>query len=213
MLMTAADYRESLRHISESVCERRCCFSVDDPRLAPGINAIGVTDLPMCPNIRRSRPPDRHVGQDRQPHGAHRRTSTDLLYKQAVRLVCKVSGCAQRYRRMTPNGSSRQPGAPTTPWHRLFPTLSQLHAPCQDEDLTLGVDRRQGRPLQAAGLQANPDTYVHIAEPTGRHCHSRHQGDRHGAPYMHELVMPCRTHVRKTPTLQSAARCRSMHRA
>ena len=45
MLMSAADYRESLRSYSPHVFVDGDCIEVvaDEPRLAPGINAVGVT--------------------------------------------------------------------------------------------------------------------------------------------------------------------------
>jgi 4-hydroxybutyryl-CoA dehydratase/vinylacetyl-CoA-Delta-isomerase len=45
MLMTAADYRESLRALKPRVFVngRQVASVADEPLLAPGINAIGVT--------------------------------------------------------------------------------------------------------------------------------------------------------------------------
>ena len=56
MLMTAADYRESLRRYSPKVFVNGDAVTsvADDPRLAPAINAIGVTYDFAHANIGRS---------------------------------------------------------------------------------------------------------------------------------------------------------------
>ena len=104
---------------SESICERRRCDSIaDDPRLAPGINAIGVTydfaHVPQHQAIMTARQATSGKIVNRMAHIDE--SSTDLLYKlEAVRLVCKVSGCAQRYLTHVewPGGLS-PPGSPRT---------------------------------------------------------------------------------------------------
>lgn len=128
--------------------------------------------------------------------------STDLLYKlEAVRLVCKVSGCAQRYLTRDALNGIFQAAKRADDAHGIdYSTRFQhyLHK-IQDRDLTLGVvmTDAKGDRSKRPGQQANPDAYVHIAER--RHRDPWNQGDRHGrAPYMHEfLVMPCRTHTRE----------------
>ena len=137
MLMTAADYRESLRRYAPKVFVNGDAVAsvADDPRLAPGINAIGVTydfaHVPQHQAIMTARQATSGKIVNRMAHIDE--TSTDLLYKlEAVRLVCKVSGCAQRYLTHDAlNGifqaTRRADDAHGTDYS---PALSQLHAPC-----------------------------------------------------------------------------------
>ncbi|MGG2362316.1 4-hydroxyphenylacetate 3-hydroxylase N-terminal domain-containing protein, partial [Salmonella enterica] len=72
----------------------------DEPLLAPGINAVGVTYDFALKDEHRALMTARQAtsGQivNRMLH--INETSTDLLYKlEAVRLLCAESGCAQRY--------------------------------------------------------------------------------------------------------------------
>ncbi len=208
MLMTAAEYRDSLRRYSPRVfINGEAIPSVaDEPRLAAGINAVGITyDFA-------------HVEEHRALMTARQGTSgkivnrmlhidessTDLLYKlEAVRLVCKESGCAQRYLSHDAlNGlfqaTKRADAEHGTDYHQRF--LSYLHR-VQEKDLTLGVAMTdaKGDRSKRPGLQANPDVYVHIKErrPDGIVIRGT-KAIVTGAPYMHEfLVMPCRTHTKE----------------
>jgi len=127
-------------------------------------------------------------------------TPDDLLRKlEAVRLVCRASGCAQRYLTHDAfNGifqaTKRADDARGTDLHQRF--LAYMHR-VQDEDLTLGIAMTdaKGDRSKRPGAQANPDVYVHIAErrPDGIVIRGT-KAIVTGAPYMHEfLVMPCRT--------------------
>ncbi|MCA1972185.1 MAG: hypothetical protein LDL44_05050 [Caenispirillum sp.] len=204
MLMSAADYRESLRRYRPRVfLDGRAVESVaDEPLLAPGINAVGVTyDFARREEhaaIMTARQGTSGKTVNRMLH--INETSTDLLYKlEAVRLVCQESGCAQRY--LTHDAlnalfqaTKRTDDAHGTAYHDRF--LAYLHD-VQDRDLTLGVAMTdaKGDRSQRPGAQANPDVYVHITERRADGIVIR--GTKAivtGAPYMHEfLVMPCRT--------------------
>lgn len=128
--------------------------------------------------------------------------STDLLYKlEAVRLVCKISGCAQRY--LTHDGfngifqaTRRTDEAHGTDYHQRF--IAYMHG-IQDKDLTLGIAMTdaKGDRSRRPGQQQNCDAYVHIKERrTDGIVISGTKAIVTGAPYMHEfLVMPCRTHT------------------
>lgn len=206
MLMTAADYRDSLRRYSPRVfVNGQAVDSVaDEPLLAPGIAAVGVTyDAAL---------EDKHRPLMTARQGTTGRTvnrmlhinenSTDLLWKlEAVRLVCQRSGCAQRYLTHDAlNGifqaTKRADASGSSNYHDRF--LAYLHR-VQDEDLTLGVamtDAKGDRSLRP-GQQANRDVYVHVSErrPDGIVIRGT-KAIVTGAPYMHEfLVMPCRTHL------------------
>src|SRR5512134_909817 len=206
--MTAAEYRQSLRryqprvfingHVVESVA--------DEPLLAPGVNAVGITydfahkreHLPLM--TARQRTSVKTV--NRMLH--INETSNDLLYKlEAVRLVCKTSGCAQRYLSHDAlNGifqaTKRADETHGSDYHQRF--VAYLHN-VQDQDLTLGIAMTdaKGDRSKRPGAQANPDVYVHVKErrPDGIVIRGT-KAIVTGAPYMHEfLVMPCRTHTKE----------------
>ncbi|PHP68007.1 4-hydroxyphenylacetate 3-hydroxylase [Zhengella mangrovi] len=206
MMMSAADYRESLRAYSPRVfVNGQAVESVaDEPLLAPGIAAVGVTyDFALEERHR----PLMTARQGSSGKTVNRmlhinETSQDLLTKlEAVRLVCKASGCAQRYLTHDAlNGifqaTARTDASHGTDYAQRF--LAYLHD-VQDRDLTLGVAMTdaKGDRSKRPGMQANPDVYVHIKERRKDGIVIR--GTKAivtGAPYMHEfLVMPCRTHT------------------
>ncbi len=204
MLMTANDYRQSLRRYSPRVFVngRRIASVADEPLLAPGIAATGVTydfaHVAEHAPLMTARQGTSGKTVNRMLHIDE--TSQDLLYKlEAVRLTCRESGCAMRYlshdalnalfqatkRADLVHGSDRH--------QRL---LAYLHR-VQDEDLTLGVAMTdaKGDRSKRPGAQDNPDVYVHISERRKDGIVIR--GTKAivtAAPYVHEfLVMPCRT--------------------
>ena len=207
MLMTAADYRESLRAYRPRVFVNGAAVDsiADEPLLAPGVNAVGITyDFAHAPE-------HRHLMTARQSTSGKivnrmlhiDETGSDLLAKlEAVRLVCKYSGCAQRYLSHDALSALYQAtrhtdDAHSTDYAQRF--LTYLHR-VQDEDLTLGIAMTdaKGDRAKRPGAQANPDVYVHIKErrPDGIVIRGT-KAIVTGAPYMHEyLVMPCRTHTR-----------------
>ena len=205
MLMTAADFRESLRAYKPRVFVngQQVASVADEPLLAPGIAAIGVTyDLAQRPEHRllmTARQGTSGKTVNRMTHIDE--TSDDLLAKlEAVRLACRISGCAQRYLTHDAlNGiyqaTAACDAAHGTDYHQRF--LGYLHE-VQDRDLTLGVamtDAKGDRSKRPAE-QANADVYVHIAErrPDGIVIRGT-KAIVTAAPYVHEfLVMPCRTH-------------------
>jgi 4-hydroxybutyryl-CoA dehydratase / vinylacetyl-CoA-Delta-isomerase len=208
MLMTAADYRESLRRLKPRVFVNgeRVDSVADAPSLAPGIAAMGITydfahderyrHLMTATERSSGKLVNRMLHLDRGPQ--------DLIEKlEATRLVCREVGCAQRYLAHDALSAIHQAT------HRLDAEAgdgSELHArflaylqKVQDEDLSLGVAMTDGkgdrslRPHQ----QANADTYVHIKERRGDGVVIRGaKAIITGAPYMHELlVMPCRNMI------------------
>ena len=205
MMMSGAEYRESLRRVSPRVfVNGRAVESVvDEPLLAPGVNAVAVTyDLALDPAHREVMTAVQGTSGKTVNRLLHvNDTSTDLLRKlEAVRLVCRMSGCAQRY--LTHDGfnglyqaTHRADAAHGTDFHQRF--VHYMHQ-VQDGDLTTGIamtDAKGDRSLRA-GQQANPDVYVRVVErrPDGVVIRGT-KAIVTGAPYMHEfLVMPCRTH-------------------
>ncbi len=209
-MLTAEEYRESLRRYHPRVfVDGEAVGSVaDEPRLAPGIAAIGVTY-------------DFAVGPDHAEHAgimtakqatsgktvnrlAHlNETTTDLLQKlEAVRLVCRESGCAQRYlthdglnalAAATAGADAEHAGTAATRHERLLDYVHHV----QDEDLTLGIAMTdaKGDRSKRPGAQDRPDVYVHVAErrPDGIVIRGT-KAIVTAAPYVHEfLVLPCRT--------------------
>ena len=206
MLMTAEDYRESLRAYRPRVfINGQAITSVaDEPLLAPGINAVGVAydfaHRPAYAQVMTARQGPLGKIVNRMLH--INETSSDLLHKlEAVRLICKTSGCAVRY--LTHDAlnalfqaSWRTDGIHGTDYHQRF--LAYL-ALVQERDLTVGVAMTdaKGDRSKRAGQQDNPDVYVRITErrPDGIVIRGT-KAIVTGAPYMHEfLVMPCRTHT------------------
>jgi 4-hydroxybutyryl-CoA dehydratase / vinylacetyl-CoA-Delta-isomerase len=205
-MLTAEEYRESLRRYRPRVFVdgEAICSVADEPRLAPGIAAIGVTydfatrsefvDVMTAKQATSGKTVNRlaHVNE----------TNQDLLQKlEAVRLVCRESGCAQRY--LTHDGLNALSAATqiadaeqTGSGGRYERFLDYLHR-VQDDDLTLGIAMTDGKGDRSKrpGQQANPDVYVHITErrPDGIVIRGT-KAIVTAAPYVHEfLVMPCRT--------------------
>jgi 4-hydroxybutyryl-CoA dehydratase/vinylacetyl-CoA-Delta-isomerase len=208
MLMTAADYRESLRAYRPRVfLEGQAVVSVDDePLLAPGVAGVGVTyDFAHVPAHRTLMTAVQSTSGQTVNRMLHiDETSQDLLSKlEAVRLVCKTSGCAQRYLAHDAlNGifqaTKRADAAHGGDYHQRF--LHYLHE-TQAKDLALGIAMTdaKGDRARRPGAQTNRDVYVHIKErrPDGIVIRGT-KAIVTGAPYMHEfLVMPCRTHTRE----------------
>jgi len=203
MLMSAADYRESLRRYRPVVYVdgRRVDSVADEPALAPGVNAIGVTyDLAL----RESTQPLLRASVPEAPAPVNRmlalpRSSADLLNKlEAVRLVCRETGCAQRYLAgdalsAIHHGTQRIDAECATEYHaRLTSYIAHVYA----DDLTLGIamtDAKGDRSLRPS-RQPVADTYVHIAERRADGIViAGAKAIVTSAPYVHELlVMPCR---------------------
>ncbi|MBI1208498.1 MAG: 4-hydroxyphenylacetate 3-hydroxylase [Azospirillum sp.] len=205
MLMTAADYRESLRRYSPRVFVNGAAVAsvADAPSLAPGLNAVGVAydfaHVPEYATLMTARQGSSGQLVNRMLH--INESASDLLAKlEAVRLVCRESGCAQRYLSHDAlnalfQATRRTDDAHATDYHPRL--LAYLHR-VQDQDLTLGIAMTdaKGDRAQRPGQQANPDVYVHIKErrPGGIVIRGT-KAIVTGAPYMHEfLVMPCRSH-------------------
>ena len=203
MLMTGNDYKETLRRYKPRVfIDGDHVDSVaDEARLGPGIDAVAVTydfahderyrHLMTATETTTGKTVNRMTHIDREPQ--------DLIEKlEAIRLVCREVGCAQRYLTHDALNAIHQATflidrANATDLHSRF--LDYLHR-VQNEDLTLGVamtDSKGDRSLRPHE-QANSDSYVHIKERRkGGIVIRGAKAIITGAPYMHELlVMPCR---------------------
>ena len=204
-IMSAEEYRESLRSYSPTVFVdgERVASVADDPRLAPGIRAVGVTyDFAQKPEYGGVMLADQATSGKTVNRMLHiNRHSEDLLSKlEAVRLLCRESGCAQRYLTHDALNAIYQStwrmddAIEGSEYHERF--LDYLHD-IQDRDLTLGVAMTdaKGERSRRPHAQPNPDAYVHISERRSDGIVlSGTKAIVTGGPYMHELlVMPCRT--------------------
>jgi 4-hydroxybutyryl-CoA dehydratase/vinylacetyl-CoA-Delta-isomerase len=215
MLMTAADYRESLRALKPRVFidGERIESVADEPRLEPGIRAVGVSyDLANVADLAPLMTATQHTSGKTVNRMLHiDRGGDDLLAKlEAVRFMCKISGCAQRYLahdafngifQATHLADARH----GTEYHQRF--IAYLHD-AQERDLAIGVamtDAKGDRSLRPQD-QVNPDAYVHIKERRADGIViSGTKAIVTSAAYMHDfLVMPCRTH---TPEAADCAVC------
>jgi 4-hydroxybutyryl-CoA dehydratase / vinylacetyl-CoA-Delta-isomerase len=224
-MMSATDGRESLRACKPRVFVDGSAVSsvADEPLLAPGPAGVGVTyDFAL----RKEHAPIMTArqgtsGKTVNPMLHINESSQDLLFKlEAVCLVCKTSGCAQRYLTHDAVNGVYQSTRLTddrhgTDYSQRF--LAYLHD-IQDTDLALGVAMAdaKGDRSKRPGKQINPDVGVHIKElrKDGIAIRGR-KAIVTGAPYMHEfLVMPCRTRAARVEAQPVAvarpdARCRS----
>ena len=204
MLMSAEAYRESLRALSPRVFVngQQVKSVADEPLLAPGINALGVTyDFALRPEYEKRMVATQQGSGRITNRMLHVNGSTDdLLTKlEAVRLLCRESGCAQRYLahdalNALHQGTKRADDEHGGERHARF--LAYLDD-VQARDLSLGIAMTdaKGDRSKRPGQQANRDVHVHIKERRADGIVIR--GTKAivtGAPYMHEfLVMPCRT--------------------
>ncbi|MBI5617418.1 MAG: 4-hydroxyphenylacetate 3-hydroxylase [Gammaproteobacteria bacterium] len=203
MLMTSEHYRESLRAYSPRVFVdgERVESVADESRLAPGVNALGVTyDYALDErHARVSRAVQQASGREVNRFLHITETTDDLLAKlEFTRLVCQETGCAMRYLtndglnalfQLTARLDAEKPGE----YHARF--LNYL-GEVQDRDLTVGIamtDAKGDRSLRPHE-QVNPDAYVHVvARRADGIVISGTKAIVTAAPYCHGLlVLPCR---------------------
>jgi 4-hydroxybutyryl-CoA dehydratase/vinylacetyl-CoA-Delta-isomerase len=203
MLMTAEDYRDSLRRLRPRVfLDGGPVDSVaDEPRLAPGIAATGVAyDLahdPACGPWMTARQGSSGRIVNRMLHVDE--SGDDLLRKlEAVRMVCRQAGCAQRYLGHDGAGALVRATHMADAEHGTDYAArfqAYLHE-VQDQDLTLGLAMTDGKGDRALrpGAQADPRAYVHVrARVPGGIVVSGVKAIVTGAAYVHELlVLPSR---------------------
>ena len=203
MFMSGADYRESLRRYRPRVYVDGDAieFVADEPRLAPGVNAIALTyDYALRSELEPVMTARQHTSGRTVNRLLHVPTSnSDLLNKlEAVRVVCQETGCAERYLAGDAfagifAATRRADADAGTDYHQRF--VSWMHE-AQSEDLAIGIAMTDGkgdrslRPHQ----QPNPDSYLHVVERRKDGIVlSGVKAIVTGAPYVHELlVMPCR---------------------
>ncbi len=197
MLISGRDYRDSLRRYCPRVYVNgdQIQSVVDEPRLAPGVNAIALT---YDYALREESAPLMRAG-DVNRMIAVPRSSQDLLNKlEAIRLVCQQTGCAQRYLvgdafagiRSATQQMDAECG--TDYGARLGAYVEQAWA----EDLAIGIAMTDGKGdrSERPHAQDNPDAYVRmVSRRTDGIVLRGVKAIVTGAPYMHELlVLPCR---------------------
>ena len=199
MLMSAAEYRESLRRYRPRVFidGDRIESVADEARLMPGINALGLTyEYALdAQHAAVARAVAHTSGREVNRFLHITQTTDDLLAKlEYVRLVCQETGCAMRYLSMdglnalyqTTHRLDAEHGGD---YHARF--VEYLHE-VQEKDLTVGIamtDAKGDRSLRPH-QQPNPDSYVHIVErrPDGIVI-SGTKAIVTSAPYVHELMV------------------------
>jgi 4-hydroxybutyryl-CoA dehydratase/vinylacetyl-CoA-Delta-isomerase len=197
MLISGRDYRESLRRFRPKVYVNgsEVPSVVDEPQLAPGVNAMALTyDYALRDELM----PLMRAGSVNRMLAVPR-SSRDLLNKlEAVRLVCQETGCAQRYLAGDAFAgilsATQQTDADLgTDYSARFDAYV---ARAWAEDLAIGIAMTDGKGdrSERPHAQANPDAYVRIASRRKDGVVLRGvKAIVTGAPYMHELlVMPCR---------------------
>ncbi len=203
MLMSSRDYRESLRRQRPRVyVNGRAVESVpDEPLLAPGVNALGVSydfalreDLAHWMRARIAGPPgtgERWINRMM----AIPASRDDLLHKlEAVRLLCQETGCAQRYLGGDALAALRQAthridAAEGTQYAaRLEAQLERIWT----EDLALGVAMTDGKGDRRLRPHAQPNPESHLRIVERRRDGVVLSGVKAiitGGPYVHELVV------------------------
>jgi 4-hydroxybutyryl-CoA dehydratase/vinylacetyl-CoA-Delta-isomerase len=203
MLKTPEEYVESLRELDPVVYMKGKLLKKvpDEPLLKPGINAVSVTyEFALLPEYSKTMTAVSHVTGRKVNRLLHINTSqNDLLKKlEMVRLLCRETGCAQRYLchdalnalYETTHNIDLQFG---TEYHVKFLTYLEY---VQDADLTMCVAMtdakgdRSKRPHE----QHDPDLYLRMVDRNDRGIVVRGiKAIVTGAPYTHEiLVLPTR---------------------
>lgn len=201
---STAEYRESLRAFSPTVFVngQKITSVADEPLLQPGINAIGITyDLASDPA---TAPLMTAVEQETAKlvnRNLHiDRTSEDLLAKlEAVRIMCREAGCAQRYLMHDALNGIYQiaklcdANEDTKYFERFLDFMSDVQG--SDKTYAIAMTDAKGDRSQKPYQQANADTYVHVVEERSNGIViSGTKAIVTGAPYVHGfIVMPCRS--------------------
>ncbi len=203
IIESTAAYRDSLRAFKPRVFVNGALIPsvADEPLLQPGINAIGVTyDLaqesdhaPLMTAI------EKESGKRVNRNLHIDRTSDDLLAKlEAVRIMCREAGCAQRYLVHDAfNGlyqATQRCDADSGTGY--FARFLDFMAEVQDGDQTYGIAMTdaKGDRSKKPHNQKTADSYIHVVENRADGIViSGAKAIVTGAPYVHGfIVMPCR---------------------
>lgn len=215
MISSLDEYRDSLRQFNPRVFidGRRVESIADEPLLQPGINAIGVTyDMASDPELaplmkaveqETGKIVDRMVQIDRTPN--------DLLAKlEAVRMMCRESGCSQRYLVHDAfnglyQGTKRCDAEEGTTYYERFRDF-MIETQENGYNYAIAMTDAKGDRSKKPHQQNIADTYVHVVEERADGIViSGTKAIVTSAPYVHGfIVMPCRA---MTPEDKAFAVC------
>lgn len=201
-LLGADDYRSSLRELHPDVWVRgrRVDSVVDEPLLAPGVNAIATTyEMARRPELADPLVVELPDGRRVNRMNALDRDADDLLRKlEACRILCRATGCAQRYLTHDALGALAEVTRIADAEHgteysaRLEAFVERAGA----EDLTcaIGMTDPKGDRSKRPHQQADPDQYLRVVERDREGIVLRGAKlNITGAPYAHTvLVLPTR---------------------
>lgn len=201
-LMTGTQYVESLREYRPNVQVKgkKVTSVADEPLLKPGVNAVAVTyelaHIDKHKDIMLVTLPD---GTKVNRMNALDYSKEDLLKKlEATRLICKWTGCGQRYLMHDALGALAEVTAMMDAELKTeyFAVLKEYLHHVQKYDLTCGtaVTDPKGDRSKRPHEQENQDRYVRVVEKNEKGIIVRGaKANITGAPYMHEfIVLPTR---------------------
>src|SRR5579884_378118 len=198
-MRTPEQYVESLRKLNPTVyIKGKLIQSVpDEPLLQPGINAISLTyEYALKPEYRDVMIATSHITGKEVNRLLHINTNTDDLLKklEMVRLLCRISGCAQRYLCHDALNALYETTHEVdkefdTEYHARF--LDYLNY-VQEEDLTtcVAMTDAKGNRSKRPHEQQEPDVYVRVVEKNAKGIVVRGiKAIVTGAPYTHEIIV------------------------
>jgi len=203
MLKTPEQFEDSLRDLKPIVYikGKKVESVVDEPLLRPGVNAIAITyEYALLPEYSETMTAVSHVTGKKVNRLLHINTSqNDLLKKlEMTRLLCRETGCAQRYlchdalNALYENTNNTDVKYGTDYHVKFLNYLEQV----QDEDLTMCVAMTdaKGDRTKRPHEQHNPDLYLRMVARDENGITVRGiKAIVTGAPYTHEiLVLPTR---------------------
>lgn len=197
-LMNGMEYIESLREYNPDVQVKgvKVTSVADEPLLKPGVNAIAATyELAQIDKHKDIMRATLENGKQVNRMNALDFSKDDLLKKlEATRLICKWTGCGQRYLMHDALSALAEITAMIDAENKTdyFSVLENYLDHVQKNDLTCGVavtdpkGDRSKRPHE----QANPNLYVRIVEQNHKGIVvSGAKANITGAPYTHELIV------------------------
>jgi len=199
MLKTPKQFVESLRELSPKVYIRgKQVKSVpDEPLFEPGVNAISVTyEFALEPEYEETMTATSHLTGRKVNRLLHINTNQDDLLKklEMTRLLCRETGCAQRYLchdalNALYENTHRTDEKFGTKYHDKF--LNYLEY-VQDQDLTtcVAMTDAKGDRTKRPHEQHDPDLYLRIVEKNDQGIVVRGiKAIVTGAPYTHEIIV------------------------
>jgi 4-hydroxybutyryl-CoA dehydratase / vinylacetyl-CoA-Delta-isomerase len=206
MLKTPEEFVESLRELNPTVYIRgkKIESVVDEPLLEPGVNAISLTyEYALLPEHKDTMTATSHIMGKTVNRLLHINTSQDDLLKklEMTRLLCRETGCAQRYLCHDALNALYETTHNTdlgfdTDYHIKF--LNYLEE-VQENDLTtcVAMTDAKGDRTKRPHEQHDPDLYLRIVDRNAEGIVVRGiKAIVTGAPYTHEIiVLPTRNMV------------------